>query len=177
MRDDSEHPASMRIETVLDQGDELARTGDWPGALARWSDGLNDRDAAEASRRIRWFLAATNHDRDDPASIRIRRRRAYRVLFVAAMIAALGTVVTLLGIGSSGLGGTAIAVMAWTCFGIAIALCLWFARLLGAQSDLHPTLRFGDQSVAVAADIAAMIDQHRNPEEQVVHPSPTPVRK
>jgi len=151
--------APIVTKSALDHGDELARTGDWPGAIAQWRNALDSRDGVQASRRIQWFLDATNDGRDLPRPGPIGRRRAYQTFLAAAAVAVLGTVVTLFGIGRSGIDSTFIAFAAWACFAIATALTLLFARLLGSPSRDVPSMSSRDAVVTAAMDAASLLDQ------------------
>lgn len=172
-----EVPDPIRTENAIARGDHLARIGDWTGAVDQWRNALNGPNAAEASQRIRWFVRETNNDPAGSTSGGFRRRHAYRYFFGAALISAVGTAVTLAGIGRSGADSTLIAAAAWILFGIAMALSLAFARSLGTQTDRQTVLTFGDRSVAAATEVAARLDRVRDPDVQVVQPGPTPVRK
>lgn len=173
----SEVPDPIRTDNAIVRGDHLARLGHWTGAVDQWRNALNGPDAAEASRRIRWFVRETNNDPAGSTTDGFRRRHAYRYFFGAAVMSAVGTAVTLAGIGRSGTDSTLVAAAAWILFGIAVALSLIFARSLGSHTDRQTVLTFGDRSVTAATKVAARLDQIREPDVQVVQPDPTPVRK
>ncbi len=145
-------------EGDIAQGDHLARNGEWSAALTHWRIALDGPDAARASERMRWFLRETGSDSLKPGSGRTRRP-AYRALLAAAIAAGMGTVVTMLGIGRSGIEGTTIAAVAWTCFAVAIGLTLFFARLLMRPPDCMPSMPIDGEAIAVAMTRASAIER------------------
>lgn len=143
------------------RGDNLARRGDWSGALTQWRQALDSGDATEASRRIRWFLRETGQDREAGGSPSARRR-AYAALLGALVLSIAGTAITMIGIGRSGTESTIIAIAAWICFGFAIATVLVFAKLLGTQADDSQQLSSGDSRVTEAIHSATRLDESRD---------------
>lgn len=142
-------------------GDNLARRGDWSGALTQWRQALDSANATEASRRIRWFLTETGEDHDSGGSPRARKR-AYAALLGAVLLSIAGTATTMVGIGRSGTESTIIAVAAWICFGFAIASVLVFAKLLGTQADDSHQLSSRDPRVTEAILSARRLEQSRD---------------
>ena len=163
MASPGETPASPEIERALAQGDRLARSGAWSAALEHWRSALDGPNAAEASRRIRWFLQETHHATGVSIPAGTPRRRAYRALLGATAATSVGTAVTMIGIGRSGIESTVVAIAAWTCFALAAVLALLFARLLGSSRGGPPTLAPGDHRITVAIKAASTMDRRSGP--------------
>ena len=158
MASPGETPASPELERALAQGDRLARSGAWSAALEHWRSALEGPDAVEASRRICWFLQQTRDGAENAIAPESPRRRAYRALLGATVATSVGTALTMLGIGRTGIESTVVAIAAWTCFALAAVLALLFARMLGSSRGGPPTLTPGDHRVTVAIEAASTMD-------------------
>lgn len=149
-------------DDALAWGDQLARQGAWSAAIAHWRTALVGRQRAEASQRIRWFLDQTEQG-SSAAERRRSRQKAYRALLAAAVAAAAGIGVTLIGVGER---SALVATVAWMCFIGAMALTVRFTVLLGSNADPPQLLTRDDPAVTIAAERASRIDgqfEHRAP--------------
>lgn len=161
MSEPIEPPPSMVTGSAITQGDRLAQAGDWPGAVEQWRRALDGPDAAQASHRIRWFLDQVNRGPAEPMVHPVRRRRAYRAFLAAAILSAVGTVVTIVGIGRPASDSLIIATTAWVCFTLAMVLALVFARRLRSASDQQALLSPSDPGVTIAMEAASALGQTR----------------
>lgn len=154
-------PAPMSPNPISD-GDALARGSQWQAAVAQWVDGYADVASAERSareQRVRWVIRESGTSIGEHNREQERRRKAYHILLLGMVFAAIAT--TLIVIGTASENGTVpmLAIGGWIGIVASITCAITYVLRLNRAGARQVNASLSDDEIARAQALAEAIDR------------------